>query len=231
MQLVRLAALAAVSVLAACNAHSVKLQRPTDVHVDRTVTEMWSGDIRTIAQDGDWILSRSYYLSGDVIATFTSGEDLSHASLYSATTGTVIESVSSGVREIPLEDFVHRNHHLILVRPSRLTAADRAESVQIARAKVGYPFDARGMFGLDNPDAFYCTELVYWAARVEDRYGDSQAVITPSELMQYGEVVYWSGERTDPQIEHAAAGHVADRDEVAQRAEARFGKKKTVAAR
>jgi hypothetical protein len=75
------------------------VHRPQDTNIDAAVTSLWDHDVRRIARDGDWILSRSYYLVGDVIATVTPGEDLSHASIYDAEHGTVIEAVGDGVRE------------------------------------------------------------------------------------------------------------------------------------
>jgi hypothetical protein len=35
---------------------------------------------------------------------------------------------------------------------------------------------------------------------MELRTGDHHRVITPSELMDYGRVVYWSGKRDDQQV-------------------------------
>ena len=200
----RLLVLAAGLGLTACNAHSVSVHRPTEPVVDKTITQMWADELRENAQDGDWILTRSYYFVGDVISAFTSGEDLSHASIYSAKTGTVIEAVTPVVREISLEQLIQRNHYVIVVRPSKMTAAQRSAAVVRARSQVGKDFDSRGMFGFDNPDAWYCSELVYWASGVGRRHDDRQVVITPSELMQFGEMVYWSGERTDPKVMAAA---------------------------
>jgi uncharacterized protein YycO len=217
-----LLAVLATSILGGCitSARSVKVHRPADKQIDATVTQMWADEVRAVAQDGDWILSRSYYFIGDVISGFTPGEDLSHASIYSAKTGTVIEAVTPIVREIPLEQLIQRNHYVILVRPSKMTAAERAASVGRARSQVGVAFDVRGMFGFDNPDAFYCSELVYWAAETAARHDDEQTVITPPEMMEYGNVVYWSGARDDAQVMHAAAAHVEERDDLARRAEA-----------
>ena len=91
-----LLAVLATSTLGGCitSAHSVKVHRPADPQIDQTVTQMWADEVRAVAQDGDWILSRSYYFIGDVISAFTPGEDLSHASIYSAKTGTVVEAVT-----------------------------------------------------------------------------------------------------------------------------------------
>jgi hypothetical protein len=56
------------------------------------------------------------------------------------------------------------------------------------------------MFGFDNPDAWYCSELVYWASQTEARSGTTESIITPADLMKYGEVIYWSGKRDDAQL-------------------------------
>jgi len=145
-------------------------------------------------------VSRSYYLVADGISTFAPGEALSHASIYDAHRDTVIESVGSGVREIPLSQLVQRNHYLIVIHPSNMTTAERRHSVERARSRIGTPFDVGGMFGFDSKDKLYCSELVWWAAQGELRTGDHHRVITPADLMDYGQVVYWSGKRTDPQV-------------------------------
>ena len=56
------------------------------------------------------------------------------------------------------------------------------------------------MIGLGSPDKVYCSELVWWASQGELRTGVHETVITPADLMKYGEVVYWSGKRTDEQV-------------------------------
>ena len=179
---------------------SVMVHRPEDKAADVAVSEMWASEIRTTARDGDWLLSRSYYAVGDVIALTTRGEDLSHASIYDATRDMVIESVGEGVREVSLVTFLKRNHYVIVVRPSNMTKADGAHALARAKTKIGLPFDMRGMFGFDNPDAWYCSELVYWASQTEARSGLHETVVTPSDLMKYGEVIYWSGKRDDRQL-------------------------------
>lgn len=176
------------------------VHRPDDHAADAAVTALWSQEIHAVARDGDWLLTRSYYVMGDVIAAATIGEDLSHASIYDAKHDTVIESVGSGVREIPLAELVARNHYVIVVRPTGMTAADQAEAIARARSKVGAPFDITGMFGVDTPEKFYCSELVYWASQTEARSGRHERIITPPDLMKYGEVIYWSGKRTDRQV-------------------------------
>jgi uncharacterized protein YycO len=200
-----LVALLALSILSACSVKSQMVHRPTDTVIDDAITAMWVADIRRIARDGDWLLSRAYYATSDLIVLGTRGEALSHGSIYDASRGTVIESIASGVREIPLEQFVGRNHLVLVVRPTNMTADDGRGAVARARSKVGAPFDTAGMFGLDDPDRFYCSELVYWASQTAARTGAHERVVTPSDLMKYGEVIYWSGERDNAQIGQLAA--------------------------
>lgn len=217
--LVLAVAVAAVApLLGACTStKSVMVHRPSDATADAAVTQLWTRELASVARDGDWILSRSYYAIGDVIAVATPGEDLSHASIYDARKQTVVESIGSGVREIPLAEFLARNHYVIVVRPANMTAADQRQALVRARSKVGAPFDIRGMFGFDNPEAFYCSELVYWASQTAARTGDQETVITPSDLMKYGEVIYWSGKRDDAQVMNVAVARAASPDRTAAR--------------
>jgi hypothetical protein len=182
------------------NAKSVMVHRPGDEVADLAVSELWAAEIRGVARDGDWLLSRSYYAVGDLIAVTTRGENLSHASLYDATRDMVVEAIGDGVREVPLVAFLKRNHYVIVVRPSHMTAEDQRHALARARTKLGLPFDIAGMFGFDNPDAWYCSELVYWASQTEARSGISETIVTPPDLMKYGEVIYWSGKRDDAQL-------------------------------
>lgn len=181
------------------------VKRPVDPKVDVAVTAMWADEVHNVARDGDWILTRSYYLVGDAIALVTPGEDLSHASIYSAKSDTVIEAVSEGIREIPLKQLIQRNHYVIVVRPANMTEAERSDAVVRARSKVGGGFDVTGMFGINHEDEFYCSELVYWASQTAARSGVRERIITPPDLMKYGEVIYWSGKRDDTQVMAMAA--------------------------
>jgi uncharacterized protein YycO len=196
---------------------SVMVHRPEDKVADAAVIDLWATDIRRVARDGDWFLSRSYYVVGDVIALTTRGEDLSHASIYDATRDMVVESVSSGVREVPLATFLSRNHYVIVVRPANMNAADQVHALARAKTKIGLPFDIRGMFGFDNPDAWYCSELVWWASQTEARSGQHESIITPPDLMKYGEVIYWSGKRDDVGLQHIARDRAETKRRMAMR--------------
>lgn len=209
LRLGSLLVLAAIAAAPGC-AHEPKsllVARPDDQAADTAVTALWAKEIHDKGRDGDWLLSRSYYAMADAITATTLGEDVSHASIYDAKHDTVIEVVGSGVREIPLSQLIARNHFMIIVRPTGMTAADQSEALSRARSKIGAAYDIGGMVGVDAPEKFYCSELVYWASQTEARSGRRERVITPSNLMRYGEVIYWSGKRTDPQVIEIATAH------------------------
>jgi hypothetical protein len=198
----------AVPALTACGG-SFLVHRPADHAVDTAITDLWVAELMRTAHDGDWLLSRSYSGQGDFVVMMTSGEELSHAAMIDRTHATVIESIASGVREIPLRDFVNRNRHLILVRPAHAPTGGTV-AVERARSQLGAGFDIAGMMGLGSADRFYCSELVYWAVGLHDQDAHRELVITPGELLDYGEVVYWSGQRDDPQVQRVAAGWAAE---------------------
>jgi hypothetical protein len=211
---VALAGLAATVLGTGCHEpHSFMVKRPADPIADNAVTKLWTADIKHIATDGDWLLTRGYFATSDVITALTGGEDISHASIYDAKRGTVIEAVHAGGREVTLEELLRRNHHVIVVHPSGMTDAQRTRSVARARSRLGAEFDTAGMIGLDDKEKVYCSELVWWASEGELRTGEEETVITPNDLIGYGSIVYWSGDRTDQQILELAV----DREHVAAR--------------
>jgi hypothetical protein len=186
-----------------CAGGSLKVSKPADPALNDDITVMWARDISRNARTGDWILTRSYTLTGDVITQTTGGEDVSHASIYDARTGTIIEALRPTIREVPLESLLDRNQLAIVIRPSGLTEAERIASVERARSKVGVEFDLAGLIGFDDEDKYYCSELVYWASGLEP--ADRGVVVTPAKLMKFGEVVYYSGKRDEAAVQNAAA--------------------------
>lgn len=186
---------------AACSSPSFIVRRPERGIADRAVTAMWVRDVRRVARSGDWLLTRSYSLIGDVIALATSGANVSHASVYDAERGTVIEAIAPAVREVPLEHLVDRNHYVLVVRPLGSSAEAGRAAVARARSAVGAEFDFLGMLGAGSDGRFYCSELVAWASRSALA---TEWVVVPSELMDGGTVLYFSGQRDDAAVRSAA---------------------------
>lgn len=217
IRLATLTVLACVLFTGCAEPKSFLIKRPEDKQLDHAVTAMWSDEIAGVARDGDWILTRSYYAIADAITKIAPGEELSHASIYDAKRGTIIEAVNDGVREIPLAELVQRNHYVIVVRPRYTTAAEGTANVARARSAIGTPFDHMGFFGLQDDQKFYCSELVWWASQGEAKNGVHETIITPANLMEYGEVVYWSGKRDDAQVQALALDRAETRHEAQTR--------------
>src|SRR5688500_15282928 len=77
---------------AGCYTGSLYADRPKNKLVDLAISQMWADEIRRIARDGDWILSRSLTWEGDTISFLTGYEQFSHASIVDVTNGTIIEA-------------------------------------------------------------------------------------------------------------------------------------------
>jgi len=84
----------------------------------------------------------------------------SHAALYDATNREVIEAEKQGVHVTPLADFVKKAWRLLLVRPSWAATGPGGQAVARGRALIGKPYDNWGLIGLNNPDKYYCCDLI-----------------------------------------------------------------------
>lgn len=120
---------------------------------------------------------------GDWLIAST-GDVPTEAALYDAR-GLALEPAGP----VPLERLVAGAHAMIVVRPTNTTAADGAAA--LARARTDVTGDG--------------ATLVYRASQTEARTGAHAQAITPAELMRYGEVIYWSGARDDPQVVQLAS--------------------------
>jgi len=189
---------AAVLVLAAfatgCS-HSMVVSRPADQQVDEAYTVQFTDDLAANAEDGDMVLRRGYAVLSDMITLLTPGPDMSHAAIYDAQTHSVIEAVDGGVKETSLHDFVSGAHRVMIIRPTGMRWTERRAAVDKARSAIGTPFDYAGFIGLDDPNRFYCSELVVWAIDARGRGLEVSRLVAPGALVKYGDTVYDSGER------------------------------------
>lgn len=188
------AALGALTLATSACSHSLMVERPKEKKLDDAYSELFTEESLRAVQDGDIILRRGYAVLSDIITFVTIGPPVSHAGIYDATSGTVIEAVDGGVTERTLPAYVGGSHRVVIVRP-RISAVEKRAAVLQARATIGTPFDYTGFVGLDNPERFYCSELVVWAYRAKERGFDGGSLIAPGELANFGDIVYDSGER------------------------------------
>jgi len=191
------------ALLGGCWHGSLYAERPKDKAVDAAIDRLWAEEIRRVARDGDWILSRSLTPEGDMVTSIQWGEEFSHASMVDVTHGTIVEAITPVVREIPIEELMSRNWYVVVLRPRGQTAEQAKASLERARGELGSEFDFWGFIGYEEADKWFCSELVYWASG----FG-KQVILQPNELFDYGEVVYYSGRRNDKQVQMIAADRV-----------------------
>jgi uncharacterized protein YycO len=201
--LLLIAAAALPALAGGCPKSSLVVKRPQP-QTDSAITKLWADEVRANAQDGDWILSRSYSFVGDVITGITRGEEWSHASMYDAERDVIIEADADGVHETSLNSFVRRNYHIAIMRPAGTTPADRRAALERVRSKIGAKYDWTGLVGIDNPDRFTCAELVLWSAEPDRRGWHVPIVVAPSDLPRYGDEVFYTGTRDDVDVQVAA---------------------------
>jgi uncharacterized protein YycO len=163
--------------------HSLMVERPAEKKLDDAYRELFIEESLRTVQDGDIVLRRGYAVLSDIITFVTIGPKVSHAGIYDATSGTIIEAVDGGVTERTLSDYVSSSHRVVIVRP-RVSAVEKRAAVVQARATIGTPFDYTGFVGLDNPERFYCSELVVWAYRAKERGFDGGGLVAPAQGAQ-----------------------------------------------
>lgn len=194
------AVLMLAAVTAGCSKGSLVVKRPQPA-TDQAITRLWADELRANAEHGDWILSRSYSFVGDVITGLTRGGDWSHSAIYDKERDVIIEATGDGVHEISVESFVRRNYHLAIMRPGGTTAADRAAGLERVRSKLGTKYDWTGLVGLDDPDRFTCAELILWSAEPDRRGWHQPVIVAPSDLEDYGQIVFYTGTRDDRDVQ------------------------------
>jgi hypothetical protein len=187
-----LPAMAILSFLTMCTAVRTKVQPPApDVRAAREAQMI--AQVTTLGADGDWIVVRGYKKSDNRVVRYT-GMPFSHTALYDAARREVIESNKQGVHVTPLADLVPITWRLLLVRPVWATDGAGSRAVMRARALIGKPYDNLGLIGLNDPDKYYCCELILEVYK--DRIPADEplpAIIAPGQFLFWGTILYDSG--------------------------------------
>jgi len=163
---------------------------PPDEPLRSLQTELFVTRIVDEGRDGDWLVTRGYK-AGDAFVAGATTMPLSHAALLDHTRWEVVEAESDGVHRTDLWTFVHNTHRLILIRPIWSTEKRGSRAVSKARSLLGSGYDLSGIFGINCPGRFYCSELVVHV--YEDYQRDTDRlphVIEPGQLYLWGDVLY-----------------------------------------
>jgi tyrosine-protein phosphatase SIW14 len=169
------------------------------------VTDDWLSVVEGRAQPGYWLVVRGTHPGDQAVAAASSGE-LTHAAIYDAERGEVIEAVGAGVLRTPVRELLAQARRLVIVRPRDYSPDVGAAAVARARTRVGFGYDWLGVIGLQSDRRFYCTELVIDAYDARAKGWMPAGVIHPEHVERYGTVVFDSGVRADA----IAATEVAD---------------------
>jgi hypothetical protein len=155
------------------------------------------GPILAVIETGDWLVARGTHGPDNFISSVTN-MPFSHAAVYDAETGEVVEAVAKGVVVATLEDFLGRSSRVWVVKPVWATPENRPKAVARARANVGRKYNYLGLLGLSIvPGTYYCSELAIDAWRPFMDKGEDNPiplVVSPGRLHHWGRVVYDSME-------------------------------------
>ena len=180
-------------VLSSCLGH-LGLRPPKDPTRTRQTREIVA-KIEELGRDGDWLVTRGYNISDDLVAAATN-TPISHVGLFDGERRSVIEAEAKGVHLSPLFAFVHKSHRVLLIRPVWSEGDAGRRALKNARKLIGRGYDFLGTVGIDDPARYYCSELVIHVYREFHRQDeDIPLIIEPGELDSWGGVLYDSGPR------------------------------------
>lgn len=167
----------------------------SDPEIHRNQTQHIYTDATTHLQHGDWVVTRGYHATDNLVANAT-GIPLSHVGVYDHEQGIVIEAEGKGVHTTELFDFIDKSHRVIVIRPRWSTPERSTIAVDKARDLVGKDYDFLGTIGFNNPHRYYCSEL---AVEIYKDWRDESEriplVIKPGELYLWGDMLYDSKPR------------------------------------
>jgi len=175
-------------ILFGCMAHTIR-KKPTGEHHQKQNLALYN-QIKAIAQNGDWLVTRGYHVTDNLVANAT-GIPLSHTGIYDADSLIVIEAEEMGVHQTLLEDFIDKSHRILVMRPKWATTENHNLALDNAKKLVGKKYDFLGIIGFNFPDKYYCSELaIYMYKQWHNPQEKFPVVIKPGELYLYGKILY-----------------------------------------
>ena len=177
-----------VIVLPGCLARP--LVKKTDNAHHRAQNRIIRQQIIKIAKTGDWLVTRGYHTTDNLVANAT-GIPISHVAVFNADSLQVIEAVGKGVHLTSLSRFVDKSYRVLIIRPRWRTAQNAKAAWRNALKLVGKDYDFLGTIGFNYPNRYYCSELA--VSIYKSWYKDKEkfpGVIKPGEMYLYGKVLY-----------------------------------------
>jgi uncharacterized protein YycO len=146
--------------------------------------------IDSLAHSGDWLVTRGYHMSDNIVANATA-IPISHAAIFDKENQQVIEADNSGIHKTPVSDFIDKSYRVLIIRPRWQKPSNAKQALQNAYTLIGKDYDFLGILGLDVTDKYYCSELaVYIYKDWRSPEEKLPKVIKPGELYLFGTILY-----------------------------------------
>jgi len=173
----------------------VFVKRPS-VTSDASQDKEYLDSIKEYAKQSYWLVIRGYHSTDNLVAGATLS-DYSHAVILDKKNNEIIESTSEGVHSLGLKEFVNKSHRITIVKPYGYTQQRADSAINIARSKIGEPYDFLGTVGLNSKDKYYCSELAVFCYPYLRDSLKMPLIIEPRDLLKFGEVVFESKVRAE----------------------------------
>jgi len=185
-------------ILSGCLARTV-VRKPSDAaHLKQNQTIFYIID--SLAQSGDWFVTRGYHTSDNIVANAT-GVPISHAAVFDKENMQVIEADNSGIHTTPIPDFIDNSYRLLIIRPRWQNPQNSKSALSKAYDLVGKDYDFLGTIGLDINNKYYCSELAVHIYKEWQKPEEKlPKVIKPGELYLFGKILYDSLPRDEMEI-------------------------------
>jgi uncharacterized protein YycO len=162
----------------------------TDEARHLTQNEMIKQKILEIAKTGDWLVTRGYHATDNLVSNAT-GVPISHVGIFNSNSLQVIEAEGKGVHLSELDDFINESYRVLIIRPRWRSESNAAGVWNNAKNLVGSNYDFLGTVGFNFPHKYYCSEL---AIHIYKKWYSGKekfpTVIKPGELYLYGKILY-----------------------------------------
>jgi len=169
--------------------------RPPPDDIRNAQTNRWMATIKEKAAPGDWLVTRGYTDSDNLVVAATN-IPISHTAVLDNDRDQVIEAVGSGVRVSQLRSFIHNSHRILLMRPKWWTPERGPRAVNRARKAVGKEYDFMGAVGGNVPERFYCTELAVWSYKpYHTDHEHFPTVLEPGQMYLWATILFDSQPR------------------------------------
>jgi len=175
-------------ILSGCLARTIVKKPSGEVHQKQN---QWIyQNIDSLAKDGDWLVTRGYHASDNIVANAT-GVPISHSAIYDKEKQLVIEADNTGIHTTPISDFIDKSYRVLIIRPRWQNESNAIKALQKAHHLVGKDYDFLGTIGINLKDKYYCSELaVYIYEEWHKPTEKIPTVIKPSELYLFGKILY-----------------------------------------